>query len=122
MPRIQLQDHQWERIKNLLPGKNSDCGVTAKCNRTFLEAVLWITRTGAPWRDLPQKFGKWHSVYVRYDRWCQKGIWVDVFEELSKDRDFEYIMIDGSIARVHQHGAPKKQLRMKRPSVNPEAV
>ncbi|WP_425559229.1 IS5 family transposase [Kistimonas scapharcae] len=108
MPRTQLQDHQWERIKDLLPGKRSDCGVTAKCNRVFLEAVLLIARTGAPWRDLPQEFGKWHSVYVRYDRWCQKGIWVDVFEELSRDRDFEYIMVDGSIARVHQHGAPKK--------------
>ncbi len=75
MPRTQLQDHQWERIKELLPGKSSDCGVTAKCNRVFLEAVLWIARTGAPWRDLPQELGKWHSVYVRYDRWCRKGIW-----------------------------------------------
>ena len=114
MPRLQLQDHQWESIKDLLPGKQSDCGVTARCNRRFLEAVLWIARTGAPWRDLPKEFGKWHSVYVRYDRWCQKGIWVDVFEALSTDKDFEYIMVDGSITRVHQHGAPKKQLRMSR--------
>ncbi|WP_194842525.1 IS5 family transposase [Endozoicomonas sp. OPT23] len=122
MSRIKLQDHQWNRIKDLLPGKRSDCGVTAQCNRAFLEAVLWIARTGAPWRDLPKEFGKWHSVYVRYDRWCQKGIWVAVFEELSKDQDFEYIMVDGSIVWVHQHGAPKKQLRTTKLLENQEVT
>ena len=114
MPRTILQDHQWNRIKDLLPGKASDCGVTGNDNRLFLEAVLWIARTGAPWRDLPEYFGKWNSVYTRYNRWCLKGSWSAVFEVLSSDVDFEYIMVDGSIARVHQHGAPKKVLRMTR--------
>ncbi|WP_413783209.1 IS5 family transposase [Endozoicomonas montiporae] len=108
MPRTVLRNDQWNRIKDLLPGKSSDCGVTAKDNRKFLEAVLWIARTGAPWRDLPNSFGNWHRVYVRYNRWCHKGTWRDIFEELSKDKDLEYLMVDGSIARVHQHGAPKK--------------
>tara|TARA_Y100000588_G_C13979700_1_gene806601 strand:+ start:159 stop:506 length:348 start_codon:yes stop_codon:yes gene_type:complete len=115
MPRTILQDHQWNRIKDLLPGKASDCGVTGRDNRDFLEAVLWIARTGAPWRDLPASFGKWNSVYTRYNRWCVKGSWAAIFEALSADSDFEFLMVDGSITRVHQHGAPKKTLRMSKP-------
>ena len=108
MVREHLREDQWERIKDLLPGKASDCGVTAQDNRKFLEAVLWIARTGSPWRDLPQEFGHWHRVYVRYNRWCHKGHWVRIFEAVSDDPDLEYLMVDGSIVRVHQHGAAKK--------------
>ncbi len=108
MKRTVLRDDQWERLKYLLPGKSTDCGVTAADNRLFIEAVLWIARTGAPWRDLPKDFGHWHQVYVRFDRWSKKGVWNRVFEVLSSDRDLEYLMVDGSIVRVHQHGAPKK--------------
>ncbi len=115
MPRMILKDHQWELVKDLLPGKASDRGVTAKDNRLFLEAVLWVARTGAPWRDLPEHFGKWNSVYMRYNRWCEKGLWTTIFEALSTDADFEYIMVDGSIVRVHQQGAPKKVLNIVRP-------
>src|SRR2546430_9188963 len=71
--RFILRDDQWERVKHLLPGKETDRGVTAKDNRLFLEAVLWIARTGAPWRDLPRYFGNWNSVYVRFSRWAKKG-------------------------------------------------
>ena len=60
MDRQQLRDDQWEKIEPLLPGKASDCGVTAKNNRLFVEAVLWVARTGAPWRDMPEHFGHWH--------------------------------------------------------------
>lgn len=102
------KDEQWERIDELLPGKRSDCGVTANNNRLFVEAVLWIARTGSPWRDLPDTFGHWHRVYVRYNRWSKKGVWRKVFEALSDDPDLEYLMVDGSIIRVHQHGAAKK--------------
>ncbi len=109
MNRNVLRDDQWLRIEPLLPGKATDCGVTAKNNRQFVEAVLWIARTGAPWRDLPAEFGHWHRVYVRYNRWSKKGIWKAVFEELSDQPDLEYLMVDGSIVRVHQHGASKKR-------------
>ena len=109
MNRNVLRDDQWVRIEPLLPGKATDCGVTAKNNRQFVEAVLWIARTGAPWRDLPAEFGHWHRVYVRYNRWSKKGIWKAVFEELSDQPDLEYLMVDGSIVRVHQHGASKKR-------------
>ncbi len=70
--------------------------------------VLWIARTGAPWRDLPKKSGYWHRVYVRYNRWFAKGVWDRIFETLSADPDLKYLMVDGSIVRVHQHGAPER--------------
>ncbi|WNK19427.1 IS5 family transposase [Halomonas piscis] len=108
MSRLKLRDDQWERIEHLLPGKASDCGVTAKDNRLFVEAVLWIARTGAPWRDLPESFGRWHTVYMRYNRWSRKGVWQRIFDTVADDPDLEQLMIDGSIVRVHQHGASKK--------------
>ena len=108
MWRTTLRDDQWERVKDLLPGKSTDCGVTASDNRLFLEAVLWIARTGSPWRDLPNEFGHWHRVYVRYNRWAHKGHWVRIFEAFADDPDLEHLMVDGSIVRVHQHGAVKK--------------
>ena len=108
MDRRVLRDDQWERIAPLLPGKATDCGVTAKDNRRFLEAVLWIARTGSPWRDLPHEYGHWHRVYVRYNRWSHKGIWQRLLEAVADDPDLEYLMVDGSIVRVHQHGAAKK--------------
>ena len=111
MVRTVLNDDQWSRIQGLLPGKAGDCGVTAKDNRLFVEAVLWIARTGSPWRDLPSHFGHWHRVYVRYSRWSAKGTWEKVAQAVSGDPDLEYVMIDGSIVRVHQHGAAKKKPR-----------
>lgn len=114
MCRLMLRDEQWDRIKELLPGKATDSGVTAKNNRHFIEAVLWIVRTGSPWRDLPEFFGHWHRVYVRYNRWSHKGVWEQIFEYVSDDPDLEYLMVDGSIVRVHQHGASKKTNESKR--------
>ena len=122
MSRMTLKDDQWERIEPLLSGKPGDCGVTGKNNRLFLEAVLWICRTGAPWRDLPQDLGNWHTVFTRYNRWSKGGRWQAIFETLSKDADFEYVMVDGSITRVHQHGAPQKTLKNRSRLENPEAA
>ena len=70
-----LRDDQWEHIEPLLPGKKSDPGCTARDNRRFVEAVLWIMRTGSPWRDLPEALGHWHRTYVRFSRWREKGVW-----------------------------------------------
>ena len=80
--RTLLADEQWERIAPLALGKPGDRGVTGKNNRDFVEAVLWILRTGAPWRDLPQWFGKWPTVYKRFARWCQRGVWRRMREAL----------------------------------------
>jgi transposase len=108
MVRRTLSDSQWKRIKPLLSGKKSDRGVTARDNRTFVEAVLWIARTGSPWRDLPEELGPWMQTYVRYNRWAKRGVWQRVFEALADEPDLAHLMIDGSIVRVHQHGASKK--------------
>ena len=114
MNRELLNDDQWARIENLLPGKKTDCGVTAKNNRLFIESVLWIIRTGAPWRDLPNKYGVWYTVYTRYYRWAKKGIWQQIFDSFAQDADIEFLMVDGSIVRVHQHGSSKKQNEMRK--------
>jgi len=111
MSRVWLRDDQFERIAALLPGKASDPGRTAADNRLFVEAVLWIARTGSPWRDLPRQFGPWNSVYQRFARWSRRGVWHRVFVHLAQDADFEETFIDSTIVRAHQHaaGAPKKK-------------
>lgn len=110
MVRYWLRDDQYDRIAPLLPGKKSDPGRTGKDNRLFVEAVLWIARTGSPWRDLPAEFGLWNSVYQRFARCSRKGVWHRMFSELARDADFEEVFIDSTIVRAHQHaaGAAKK--------------
>src|SRR4051812_34235839 len=73
LDRMVLRDEQWERVAPLLPGKVGDPGQSAADNRLFLEAVLWIVRVGAPWRDLPESFGQWNSVFQRFRRWVRRG-------------------------------------------------
>ncbi len=111
MERDMLRDDQWDRIAHLLPGKPTDPGRTAADNRLFVEAVLWILRTGSPWRDLLKRFGSWNSTYQRFKRWSVGGVWHRVFAELAKDADFEEVYLDGTIVRAHQHasGAEKKR-------------
>ena len=83
MERLIVSDAVWEKIEALLPGKKSDPGVTAKDNRLFLEAVLWRTRAGLPWRDLPAEFGHWNSVFTRFRRWVRGRICERIFKALS---------------------------------------
>ncbi len=118
MDRDILSDAQWERLAPLLPGKPGDPGRSGADNRLFLEAVLWMARTGAPWRDLHARFGRWNSVFRRFRRWAQKGVFESLFNALSDDPDFEYVMIDGTIVRVHQHGAGARGGLKIRPSAD----
>jgi transposase len=115
MPRKILRDDQWERIEKLLPGKASDPGVTAKDNRLFVESVLWVARTGSPWRDLPPELGDWHNVFTRFSRWGRTGVWQRVIEAVSEDVDLEALLIDSTVVRAHQHaaGAQKKRGRKR---------
>ena len=106
MIRMMLSDAQWDRIEPLLPGKAGDPGRSGTDNRLFLEAVLWLVRTGVPWRDLPEAFGRWN--FRRFRRWACKGVFESLFTALSGDPDFEYAIVDGTIVRVHQHGAGAK--------------
>lgn len=108
MARRELRDDQWNKIKDLLPGKVSDPGRSAMDNRLFMDAILWIARTGAHWRELPEHFGAWNSVFQRYNRWSKAGVWERLFQALSDDPDFEYVMIDSTIVRAHQHSAGAK--------------
>jgi transposase len=104
MRRFELTDEQWEKIKDMLPGREEDVGVTAKDNRLFLDAILYVARTGIPWRDLPEHFGKWNSVFQRFRRWAKKGVWARIMEQL-QDPDLELLLVDSTTIRAHQHAA-----------------
>jgi transposase len=104
MHRHAISTEHWERIKDFLPGQAGDPGVTAKDNRLFVDAILWFAKTGAPLRDLPERFGNWNSVWRRFDRWSTKGVWLRIFEEL-KDPDLEWLILDSTVIRAHQHAA-----------------
>ena len=107
--RYALRDDQWERIKGLLPGREETVGVTARDNRLFVEAVLYRYRAGIAWRDLPARFGDFRAVHLRHSRWGKTGVWQRVFEALAHDADNEYVMIDSTIVRAHQHSAGAKK-------------
>lgn len=112
--RFVVSDVLWQRLEPHLPGKTSDCGVTAKDNRLFLEAVFWRVRTGAPWRDLPSAFGNWNSQFRRFRRWAKTGVFESLFKALSDDSDLEYALVDGTIVQVHQKATGAKGgLRLK---------
>ena len=100
-----LRNSQWDRIKDLLPGKAGDPGVTTQDNRRFVEAVLWILRTGAPWRDLPAELGNWHTTSTRFVRWKRGGVWERVLAAVSQDADLEDVCLDSTAIRAHRHAA-----------------
>lgn len=112
--RYALRDDQWEKIKDLLPGREETVGVTAKNNRLFVEAVLYRYRAGIPWRDVPERFGDYRVVHTRHSRWSKKGVWEKVFQHLAQDSDNEYQMIDSTIIRPHQHSSGATQSNKKK--------
>ena len=107
-----LTDSQWQRIAPLLPSAAGHSGRPySSDHRTTVEGILWIARTGAPWRDLPERFGKWNTVYQRFRRWTRSGVFDRIFTEIAdSDADLDVAMIDGTFVKVHQHaaGAPKE--------------
>ena len=113
MHRYAISDKDFQRIKPLLPGQPGKPGRNAANNRLFIDAVLWIARTGAPWPDLPERFGKHNTVYKRFTRWGKRGIWQAIHQAL-QDPDLEWLMLDSSVIRAHQHAAGQKKV-MPRP-------
>ena len=116
MKRYGLRDDQFTRIEHLLPGRPGSVGRTSEVgNRVFIEAVIWKFRSGAPWRDLPERFGGWKNTHKRFSRWAEDGVWESLFKALADDPDNEYAMIDATIVRAHQHsaGAQKKTAATK---------
>jgi transposase len=106
--RHEISDTDWDRIKDLLPGQPGQHGGVAQDNRRFVNAVLWIARTGAPWRDLPERFGPWNSAWRRFDRWANKGVWARVMGAL-RDEDLEWLILDSTAVRAHPCAAGCKK-------------
>ncbi len=106
--RFVITDRQWVLIEPHCRGKKSDPGRTGGDGRLFLEAVLWIARTGSPWRDLPPRFGKWNTVFKRFRDWVKADVFKRIFDAISEDPDMEFAMIDGTIVKVHRHGQGAK--------------
>ena len=105
MLRDGIRDDQWDRIKDLLPGRIGHVGATARNNRLFIDAVLYRIRTGIPWRDLPERFGDFKNIHRRFSRWAEKGLWTNLLSLLTEDADEEYVMIDSTLVRAHQHSS-----------------
>jgi transposase len=105
-----------------LPGTSRSRGVTAKDNRLFLEAVLWKVRVGGPWRDLPPGFGSWNSVFRRFRRWAESDVFERIFEAVSADPDFEYVLVDGTMISAHQKASGAKGGLKIRPSADRKAA
>ena len=117
LDRLVLSDAQWARMAPLVAGRSDTRGATGRDNRLFVEAVLWIVRTGAPWRDLPDAFGAWNSAFRRFSRWAAAGVWDRLFAAMLDDPDFEYLILDSTIVRAHQHAAGGKGGLRLRPLV-----
>jgi transposase len=103
--RYELNEKQWHRIADLLPGRKETVGRTAADNRLFINGVLWVLRSGARWSDWPERYGKYKSVHKRFARWAARGVWDHVFRTLTQDAQNEYLMIDSTIVRAHQQAA-----------------
>lgn len=106
--RYEISDQDWVRIAPLLKGKSGDVGRTGADNRLFVNAVVWIARSGAAWRDLPERFGNWNSVYQRFRRWAKAGHWQSIFEAL-QDPDLDWSMLDSTVVRAHQQAGGQKK-------------
>jgi transposase len=119
MRRGEVTDKQWERLKQLLPPQKPRTGRPNLDHRQIINGILWILRTGAPWRDLPERYGKWSTVASRFYRWRKSGIWERTLVQLQAEGDaqgeldWEVHFVDGSIVCAHQHAAGAKKLPQK---------
>ena len=101
MSRRTLTDEQWGRIEGHLPGRAGTRGRSGVDNRLFVDAILWMAGNAARWRDLPVVFGKWTGVHARFRRWSHAGVWERLFHALADTPDFEFVLIDSTISKVH---------------------
>jgi transposase len=106
-----LTDKQWARIAPLMPGGCRGKRGPRTNNRLFMDALLWMARSGGRWRDLPERFGDYRTVKRRYYDWVERGVLTEIFKALSAEVDLKWISVDATIVRAHQHsaGAPVKK-------------
>ena len=117
MSRHDITTDTWKRIEPIVcPARQEHRGRPAQDARTVLNGIIWILCTGAPWRDLPQEFGPWQTVYKRFNAWSKSSVWRDVLLELSHEADLESVLIDGTYIRAHQHSAGGKGGATPKPS------
>ena len=109
MHRHDISDHAWSLLAPLLPGRRGAWGGRAKDNRLFVNAIFWILRTGAPWRDLPERYGSWQTVYSHFRKWIEDGTLDNIFRVLSLEAELTELSIDASIVQAHQHSAGAKK-------------
>jgi len=120
MNRGDFTNEQWEQLKEVLPPQKPRTGRPAIDHRQVMNGILWVLRTGAPWRDLPERYGKWTTIYSRFQRWRKQGVWDEILAKLQtiKSReqaiDWELHFIDASIVRVHRHAAGAKKAAWNR--------
>ena len=106
----ELTDSEWNRVVELLPPENTGKqGRPRKDNRTILNGMIWIARSGTPWRDLPKRYGPWETVYSRFRKWIEDGIFDNIIRVLSMDVDLSELSLDASIVQAHQHSAGAKK-------------
>ena len=114
MSRGDLTNEQWELLEPLLP-KRKATGRPAKDHRPIINGILWVLRTGAPWRDLPERYGSWKTVFSRFYRWRKDGIWDGIFAAVQQQADeagnldWDIHYVDGTTVRAHQHAAGAKK-------------
>ena len=126
--RHDLTDDQWAKLQPLLPPQRPATGRPAKDHRTVLNGILWRLRTGAPWRDVPGRYGKWDTLYSRFRRWQASGVWDRVLAALLAEAEargeFDWALhfLDGTTIRAHQHAAGAKNGAAIRPSAAPAAA
>ena len=118
--RHELTDTQWNQIQDLLPGKEGDPGRTAADNRLFVDAVLYVLKTGIPWEDLPARYGKSNTVWKRFDRWCAGGVWERIAHALGEP-DLEEVQLDSTSVKAHpvaSTGRRRAGEKKKRPTTD----
>ncbi|MBY3334145.1 IS5 family transposase [Rhizobium leguminosarum bv. viciae 248] len=106
-----LRDDQWERIRGFVPGGTRGKRGPRTNNRLFLDALLWMARSGGRWRDLPERLGDYRSVKRRYYRWIEMGVLDEMLAMLAREADLEWLMIDSTIVRAHQHAAGARKVK-----------
>lgn len=107
--RHEISDRDWDRIKHLLPGQRGQHGGVAEDNRRFINALLWIARTGSPWRDLPEHLGKWNTQHRRFSRWAEKGR-LNLIADVLRDPELDVLIMDSTVVRAHVSAAGLKKI------------